>query len=126
MAWAIPPGFEDCNAQPPTPPTMQLAQTGSALRAALGDAGLTGTVYDTWDFTLSGGGLDYLALRGRAVTDATSTPDAGSTADAGHDGGVSMGTDAGVHAPVHLVGTLTWAPSDGGCQARRSFTGDRQ
>jgi hypothetical protein len=63
----------------PTPPNaLQLQREGSVLRSVLDGIELTGTLYDTYDFTLNGqalGGGETVSMR--ALYRPASNPDAG-------------------------------------------------
>jgi hypothetical protein len=90
-----------CAEEGPEPSSrLDLERTGAALRGTLGEAQLRGTLYDTYDLTLSGastgadGGVVSTVLRARYV------PAIGGGADGGLD---------------RLVGSLSVAPS-GSCE----------
>jgi hypothetical protein len=121
MNWGLATG-QACSTNTFHPATLELSQAGSVLRSQFGHALLQGALFDSYDFTLTGGSTTRYQLRGRAVV-STKKVDAGLSADGG------VAEDAAV-APsrVRLVGTLTTAATaeDGGCNLREEFTGDRQ
>jgi hypothetical protein len=105
-SWSRTPGFV-CAGAGPRPTTFSLTQVGEVLRSTLADQPLQGTLFDTYDFTLSGDweGV-HEGLWGRAALGGAGTsPDAGTT--------------------VRLQGTLTTSPGDGGCLVSDDFTADR-
>ncbi|MBL9038309.1 MAG: hypothetical protein JNG84_07345 [Archangium sp.] len=68
VAWQAAPPSGTCTVPGPRPPEWTIERTGSSISTSLDGSVLTGTVYDTYDFTLSGGvdGPSF-ALRGRVV-----------------------------------------------------------
>jgi hypothetical protein len=104
-----------CGQLAATPATVQVGQIRSTLTAVLGATSLQGTLYDSYDFVLTGfEGTTHLMFRGYAVP--------GGTVDAGvTDGGLSTRTS------ITLNGTLTTSDSasDAGCDAKDDFIGTR-
>ena len=83
-------------------------RAGSGLQSTVGEQPLTGTLFDTYDFTLSGGLEVSYFLKGRLVL--------GGSADAGSPA-------------IHLVGTLrSSVRADGGtfCDTDEPFTADKK
>jgi hypothetical protein len=114
-SWKRAAGYEGCAVAPP-PGTFSLTQSGASVRASLGDAALQGTLFDTFDLTLTGGADPRYALHARAVT---------TTVTVGWDGGAGADAGSQPRAAVRLVGALTTSPLDAGCDARDEFTADR-
>ena len=89
-------------ADPPT--TVSFTQEGSVLRAAIDGVQVVGTLFDTYDFTLSGqlpGGNTLVTVRGTYLP--------GSTADAGNE----------------RLQNGVLVRSTGACRDDRRFTGAR-
>jgi hypothetical protein len=100
---------EGCPARGPTPVNLTLTQAGNRLSSLVDGIEVRGTLFDTFDFSLSGSleTLEY-SLRGRAVVSgASSRP----------DGGASGATS------VRLVGSLT--TRNGACDLTEQYTADR-
>jgi hypothetical protein len=94
----------DAGTQPAPPGTVQFMREGSRLTSAVDGVALTGSVYDTFDFSIHGqavGGGETVDMRAKYVK--------GSAAD----GGGAALTD----------GRLT--REAGGCREERPFTGAR-
>lgn len=101
-----------CPEQGPRPVNFNVSQRGNQLSVLVGGEELRGTLYDTYDFSLTGGrALASYSLRGRAVVDTMAT-----AADAG-----SMTTGA------RLYGTLfTRTGSDATpCDLSEGYAADR-
>lgn len=102
-----------CPAEGPRPVNLNVTQRGNQLSVLVGGQELRGTLYDTFDYSVSGGlSAASYTLRGRAVVGTTSAP---------ADGGVAPA------ASVRLVGTLfsrTGAAS-AGCELAEDYTADR-
>lgn len=93
----------------PRPTNLNLTQDGNRVSALVGGAELRGTLYDTYDFSLSGGQTDTtFTLRGRAVVGAPA------------DGGTGKPS-------VHLVGSLFSRTNfdSTGCELKEDYTADR-
>jgi hypothetical protein len=103
----------------PQPSLLTLTQSGSAVSANVGGTMLQGTLYDTFDFTMSGlSGDTQTRFEFKAV--AVTNQVVGPAADGGlADGGVLTSTG------VHLIGSLRTLVQDGGCNPTDKFTGDR-
>ena len=101
---------------PPAPPSrLELTQAGSTGRATVGALDLVGTIYDTWDFVLSGTGSpdggpasESVSVRGRFVAPPS-----------GHDGGSSIQGTWTAGADAQVTGTAL------SCSVELSFTGTR-
>jgi len=91
----------DCDLMGPRPPNLNISREGSRVTTLMGGVLLAGNLYDTYDFSLSGGPY---SLRGRAVVGSASS-----------DGG------------VHLTGTLITDAVDGGasCRVQEGFSADK-
>lgn len=91
----------DCTMMGPRPSNLNVSREGSRVSALIGGLQLTGNLYDTYDFSLSGGPY---SMRGRAVVGSASS-----------DGG------------VRLTGTLITDATDGGasCRVQEGFTADK-
>jgi len=90
----------------PRPAQLNITQEGNKVSVLLGGDELRGTLYDTYDFSMSGGQTDTTyTLRGRAVV---------GSADAGR-------------ASVRLVGSLISRADAAktGCQLQEEYTADR-
>jgi len=87
-----------CKVQGPRPATLNFVQSDSDLKTNVDSQDLTGTILDTWTFTLSGGQSPSYSMHGMAKSD---------------------GADAG----VHLEGSLTVVDSE--CTIDDSFVGQR-
>lgn len=85
--WALTAGGPDrtCSPSEAPPASIDITRVGAAIRSQLPGGELTGTIYDTYDFTLSGsvypadGGIsraDSLSIRARFIPGG---PDAGDT-----------------------------------------------
>lgn len=101
-----------CPDKGPQPVNLNFSQQGNQLSVLVGGEELRGTLYDTYDFSVSGGRGDVsYSLRGRAVV-------SGPSAQA--DGGA-------VRSSVHLVGTLFTRTGSGAkaCDLSENYTADR-
>lgn len=101
-----------CPEMGPRPVNLNFSQQGNQLSVLVGGNELRGTLYDTYDFSVSGGdNSTSYSLRGRAVV-------SGPSAQA--DGGT-------VRSNVHLVGTLFTRTGSGsmGCDLSENYTADR-
>lgn len=113
MKWTR--GSASCGLGGNQPATIDLGQVKSNLTAIVGASTLQGTLYDSYDFVLTGfNGTTHLMFRGYAVP--------GAKVDAGVvDGGLLTRTS------ITLNGTLTTsdAASDAGCDGKDDFIGTR-
>ena len=103
---------DGCPAEGPRPVNFNLTQSGNQLSVLIGGEELRGTLYDTYDFSVSGGrSQTTYALRGRAVTSgATTTADGGLTKGSVRlDGSLSINSNAGAKS----------------CDLTERYTGDR-
>lgn len=92
---------DGCPATGPQPPTLTFTQGGSTAAVLVGGVQLTGTVYDTFDFSLSGNQVDVsYVLRGTVVA-----------------------TDSATDAGVRVLGSLTTRTE--ACELREDYTGDK-
>lgn len=99
----------NCPSTGPRPLNFNLVLQGNRVSTLVGGDELRGTLYDTYDFSVSGGHADTTyTLRGRAVL--------GTAADGG------AGT-----LPVHLVGSLFSRTNvaSAGCELKEDYTADR-
>ena len=97
-----------CRLQGPTPATITVGQVNSTMTAIIGAESFQGTLYDSYDFALTGfSNSSSSVMRGYAVP--------GSFAD------------AGLRTAVTLNGTLstTDLQSDAGCSGTDDFVGTR-
>lgn len=97
----------DCPTTGPRPIEFNVTQTGNRVSALIGGDELRGTLYDTYDFSMTGGHSDTsYTLRGRAVV--------GGAADGGG-------------SSVRLVGSLLTRADAAttGCQLQEAYTADR-
>ncbi len=99
----------NCPTTGPRPVNLNLTLEGNRLSTLVGGDELRGTLYDTYDFSVSGGHSDTTyTLRGRAV--------------------VGTATDGGAGTPtVHLVGSLFSRTNfaSAGCELKEDYTADR-
>lgn len=101
-----------CPAMGPRPVNLNFTQQGNQVAVLVGGNELRGTLYDTYDFSASGGdNAATYSLRGRAVV-------TGSTAQA--DGGAARPS-------VRLTGTLftRTGPATASCDLAENYTADR-
>jgi hypothetical protein len=101
-----------CPQMGPRPVNLNFTQQGNQLAVLIGGNELRGTLYDTYDFSVSGGDTaTSYSLRGRAVV-------SGPTAQA--DGGAARSN-------VRLVGTLFTRTGSGAtaCDLSENYTADR-
>lgn len=92
---------DGCAATGPQPQTLTFSQAGSTASVLVGGLELSGSVYDTFDFSLSATQTDVsYVLRGTVIP-----------------------TDAASDAGVRITGTLT-SRSDT-CEIRENYTGDK-
>lgn len=103
---------EGCPAEGPRPLNLNVTQAGNQLSVLVGGEEWRGTLYDTYDFSVTGGrgGTSY-SLRGRAVLSGGTTT---------VDGGMSP-------TGVRLVGTLFTRSGSGAmaCDLSENYTADR-
>ncbi len=71
FTWATTTTNDSCPLPAAPPASVTFTRVGSSLRTALGSQELSGTLFDTYDFTLSGGLDTSYNLRGRLVTRGT-------------------------------------------------------
>jgi len=98
MSWTD--GFRPagCMEQGPRPMMLNFVQSNSDLKTTVGGQDLSGTILDTWTFTLNGGQTPGYSLHGTALSD---------------------GADAG----IHLEGSLTVVGSE--CTIDDGFVGQK-
>lgn len=103
---------ENCPQTGPRPVNLNFVQEGNRLSVLVGGEELRGTLFDTYDFSVSGGRTQVsYSLTGRAVVNpATTTADGGSSAGS-----------------VRLVGNLSSRSVSGqpSCDLAERFTADR-
>lgn len=104
-----------CPPQGPRPESLHFTRSGSLARTMLGGTELSGTIYDTWDFSLNGQTLDgsRYSLRGRAGL--SSTSDAGT----GLRLSGSLRTSA---AAKPATGIAAGSSTNEGCELEERFT----
>ncbi|MCU0699006.1 MAG: hypothetical protein MUC96_21085 [Myxococcaceae bacterium] len=98
---------EGCPATGPQPVNLTLSQMGNRVSSLVDGFELRGTLFDTFDFSLSGGleGTEY-SLRGRAIIDGVRA-----------DGGTTSASR------VRVVGSLTTTRAQ--CVLTEQYTADR-
>ncbi len=104
VSWLAPDSTTSCGAgaQGPQPSALNFTRAGSTVRTLVGGFELAGTLYDTYDFTVSGGNVSVAySMAGRLVP-------------------VDPVTDAG----IRLQGSMTTTVPDGGssCQIIERFS----
>lgn len=102
-----------CPTEGPRPVNLNLTQRGNQLSVLVGGQELRGTLYDSFDFSASGGvTATSFTLRGRAVVGTSTAAADGGTAPAGS---------------VRLVGTLfsRTGPASAACEIAEDYTADR-
>lgn len=116
MTYAAPPTACPFARQPPA--TLPITRVGSIVRATVDDTQLSGTAYDTFEFTLRG---DF----GELLPDSGTRGDGGSRLDHAELRAVFVpkSNDGGTD---RLTGTWTFTPAFTTCVETREFNGTRQ
>ncbi len=107
LSWTAGTPTGGCTLTGPQPSNLNFSRAGSTVRVPVGGVELSGTLFDTWDFSVSGGSLQRsYSLKGRVTT-------TGPSSDAG----------------VRLLGSLFTRESPdggvGGCSIEERYTADK-